>query len=55
MVLEDYARDMEGYENDKMERHDKTFIDPLAKNFNVPGSKQLWPTVLNLIRAKMKS
>ena len=36
MVLKGYERDMEGYENDKMERHDKTFIDPLAKNFKCP-------------------
>ena len=33
LVLEDYARDMEGYENQKMKRHDKDFIEPLCRNF----------------------
>ena len=36
MVLKGYEKDMEGYENDKMKRHDKTFIDPLARNFKCP-------------------
>ena len=31
-----YERDMEGWENDRMKRDDKDFVDPFARNFKRP-------------------
>lgn len=31
-----YERDMEGWENDRMKRDDKDFVDPFARNFKCP-------------------